>query len=584
MKIKKIIIENFRAFQNVEIEFNNFNCIIGENDSGKSTIFAALEWFFDKNKELDVTDFNLADCAWNEYTTPSYRDEISGEIIPQETIKEFIFDGFCASVTVYFEGVAIPKNSEKYDCIYENDFLDKDNCICICKYMEHPLSKNPNNKMGYYIQKYPFKRIGKIFSDCTIDELVNAYKELDENADHLCEKLNSLLEQRKKISVSKLLINAEIRNEKTKLRNKIYSELFRNYTDNGEEIMQNQWVGYNTNSEFADPFYLEWLDAYRLYIYTSNTPISSYLNAMFTPYKSKRVYKPIEDAKKHTALKLSEILKKDGINEDIKFKTNESINLFAENSMVCKLSDLPLDIPLTNRGEGLQLKIKNAIFRLLAEIQSKNQNCIFAFEEPETHLHPSAQIEMYRTTKKLSENPNYQVLMTTHSPYIVKELAKDNIKPIVIKRDDQNKKSYKSDFDEQVLAHDDYVSMNEINYIAFEEPTVEYHIELFGFMQNKLNKKVKQLDNWIKTNCSSILTSEDLFDWYNTETLTMEPNQMTLPYCVRNNIDHPLVDDVNDVNKHNAYENNKRFNDKELIRRSIEIMRNAIITHQSDFS
>ena len=235
------------------------------------------------------------------------------------------------------------------------------------------------------------------------------------------------------------------------------------------------------------------------------------------------------------------------------------------------------------------------------EDTSISKSIVFAFEEPETHLHPRAQLEMYETIKVLSENSNYQVFITTHSPYIVKHLAEDKIKPIVVKREttssesitgnslvdqfipisqSENNYSTINELDERVLP---YVSMNEMNFIAFEEPSIEYHIELFGFMQNKLNKKVKPLDNWIKTDCSSILTSGDLFDWYNTETLTIEPNKMTLPYCVRNNIDHPLVDDVSDANKHNAYENNKIFNDDLLIKRSIEIMRKAILAHRSEF-
>ena len=57
---------------------------------------------------------------------------------------------------------------------------------------------------------------------------------------------------------------------------------------------------------------------------------------------------------------------------------------------------------------------------------------------------------------------------------------------------------------------------------------------------------------------------------------------MTLPYCVRNNIDHPLVDDC-DLRKHEAYLNNSKFDNKDLIRRSIEIMRNAIISNPEVF-
>jgi hypothetical protein len=121
--------------------------------------------------------------------------------------------------------------------------------------------------------------------------------------------------------------------------------------------------------------------------------------------------------------------------------------------------------------------------------------------------------------------------------------------------------------------------MNEINYIAFDEPSIEYHIELFGYMQNILDKKVKDLDDWLKE--SGIITDADLFDWYNTNSLE-KTESMTLSYCVRNNIDHPLVDDC-DPRKHEAYLNNSKFDNKDLIRRSIEIMRNAIISNPEVF-
>lgn len=54
MKIKKIVLNNFRAFKHAEIDLGDFSCIIGKNDTGKSTIFAALEWFFDSNTLLST--------------------------------------------------------------------------------------------------------------------------------------------------------------------------------------------------------------------------------------------------------------------------------------------------------------------------------------------------------------------------------------------------------------------------------------------------------------------------------------------------------------------------------------------------
>ena len=169
----------------------------------------------------------------------------------------------------------------------------------------------------------------------------------------------------------------------------------------------------------------------------------------------------------------------------------------------------------------------------------------------------------------MSENPNYQVFITTHSPYIVKQLAKDNINPIVVKKDVNLKLSTISKLEERVLP---YISMNEINYIAFDEPSIEYHIELFGYIAQKIEKDAGGVDIWLFNN----KLAERKYEFYmvNSKTGQLIPDEKnggfqypakTLPYCVRNQIDHP----------HN---NNKQYESRKLIQESILILRNAILT------
>lgn len=580
MRIKRLVINNFRAFRYAEIDFDDFNCIIGKNDTGKSTILAALEWFFDQKRELSEDDFAAAGFDWYERQSSPYYDETTGETFQGETIRDYIYDNFCVSVDVYFSDANLPKRTEEIDFIFSKDYLSKEGDICIRKYMRHPFEHlnfpYKGKIMGYCIKKRCFEKVGKAFSDCTIEELETAYNEIGKNANELCEGLHQLEKESKNKNrgIGLLTINSKISEEKVKIKEQICSELYNHYIRVGEKTCDEQWISFDDIDSIEYHFSLA---LPKFILYTSKTPINDYLNELFTPYNAVKVYKPIEEAKIHTTKKLSEYLNLDGENETLHIKENEKIDLFTQNSLIFKQKDLPLSIPLKNRGEGLQLKIKNAVFRLLTEIQTKNQiNTIFAFEEPETHLHPSAQIEMYETIKALSENTDYQVIITTHSPYIVKELAQNNIVPIVVKQEEAAKKSKISKLDERVLP---YVSMNEINYIAFEEPSIEYHIELFGFMQNKLDKKVKELNDWLIE--SGVITDADLFDWYETKLLEKKEN-MTLPYCVRNNIDHPLVDDC-DSRKHNAYLNNSIFNDKDLIKRSIEILRKAIISNSEVF-
>lgn len=553
MKIKKVIINNFRAFKHVEFELDDFNCIIGKNDAGKSTLLSALEWFFLANIKLSRNDFAIAGNCPSNY-----------------------LDDFIISVEVHFIGndITIPEGEELADkFIFNHDFKHED-CVCIKKQMNHPDSRS--YRIGYYIKKYPFKKTRKILSNCSVEELVNFHKEIEEsdsNTNQLLSELESLNTRKKKLSkrrgIAQLDNDEKIKKITNKLKKILCKKIYEFYTKNHEQVIPDQWEIFD-NTEY-NPFYLEWFDLYKFHIYTTQTPISTYLNSIFTPYNTPRIYTPINEVKTRTAEEIANILKTNNVIGQIAFDEQERINIFTEDSLVFKHDNSTISIPLKNRGEGIQLSIKIAVFKLLVKIYEKNQNAIFAFEEPETHLHPSAQLEIYKAIKILSENPNHQVIITTHSPYIVKELAKDNIEPIVVIQKGNNE-STKYTPSERVLP---YVSMNEINYIAFDEPSIEYHIELYGYMQNKLNKNVSDLDTWLKEK-----GVESSHVWYDTRNL--ETEQRTLPYCVRNNIDHPLVD--GDERKHEAYTNNSAYSNRDMIKESIEIMRKAILNNPDDFT
>ncbi|EGD5937298.1 AAA family ATPase [Campylobacter coli] len=58
MKLVKCKIENFRSYENIEFKFSDLSVIIGKNDVGKSTLFDALDIFFENNKALE-DDVNM---------------------------------------------------------------------------------------------------------------------------------------------------------------------------------------------------------------------------------------------------------------------------------------------------------------------------------------------------------------------------------------------------------------------------------------------------------------------------------------------------------------------------------------------
>ena len=293
------------------------------------------------------------------------------------------------------------------------------------------------------------------------------------------------------------------------------------------------------------------IDSYKYYLYTSNTSLNEYLNRLLEI----KYYQSVESVKSCMAADLSQRFANKDVSEKIRFKKNETFNLFNNDNLVLSTGN----IPLKNRGDGFQGKIKKAVFELLAEMQAEDQNTIFAFEEPETHLHPSAQIELFKTIKKLSENSNYQVLMTTHSPYIVKELEKDNITPIIVRRDeDNNKSNIVKDGQERVLP---YISMNEINYIAFDLASEEFHQELYGQIEidwfgesngSKINQIIEKLQDYKCANRDKSFGKivKILIDKYNNannSNIDLLANEFVSPdkgkdpsrclcHCVRNNM------------------------------------------------
>ena len=60
MYISKILIENFRSFEKIEVDFHEgINVLIGHNNSGKSNLLTAMALIFDStvNRQLEVDDF-----------------------------------------------------------------------------------------------------------------------------------------------------------------------------------------------------------------------------------------------------------------------------------------------------------------------------------------------------------------------------------------------------------------------------------------------------------------------------------------------------------------------------------------------
>jgi len=141
------------------------------------------------------------------------------------------------------------------------------------------------------------------------------------------------------------------------------------------------------------------------------------------------------------------------------------------------------NIPINKRGSGVKRLILLNFFRAEAErrlTEHSAPSIIYAIEEPETSQHTENQKKLIASLKSLSNAQNTQIIITTHSANIVKQLNFSNLRLITSDANGNNIRQ----INPQKLP---YPSLNEVNYTAFSEITKEYHNELYGFIEENNN-------------------------------------------------------------------------------------------------
>ena len=209
------------------------------------------------------------------------------------------------------------------------------------------------------------------------------------------------------------------------------------------------------------------------------------------------------------------------------------------------------DIPINKRGSGVKRLVLLNFFRAEAERRKSEKNIpdiIYAIEEPETSQHPDHQKKLIDAFIELSKGRHTQIILTTHSPAIVKMLDFEQLKLI---RGIQCKEVV------NIKRHNlPYPSLNEVNFLAFNESDDGYHNELYGYIES---------ENWLTDFKNGKPTRKYQKEWKG----NISENQIILSEYIRHQIHHP--------------ENtlNQRFTTAEL-GQSIIDMRTFIVGKQND--
>ena len=160
---------------------------------------------------------------------------------------------------------------------------------------------------------------------------------------------------------------------------------------------------------------------------------------------------------------------------------------------------------------------------------------IVLIDEPELSMHPRWQekvLQYYRGLFTQEGQQSAQLIVATHSEYVLKNALKDRGNVLIIALSDNiGTVTSKRITAPSVLPT---ITAAETNYWAFGIVSTDYHIELYGYLQTKTgNSKVKDCDNYIKS-------SQDYQPLIHKKPSVYRTTQYeTLCTYIRNAIDHP---------------------------------------------
>lgn len=380
MKIVKARIKNFRGIKDeIEVKFDSYCVIVGQNDAGKSTVLKALNAFIN-DKDIDKDSANVSTDN-GAVEIELYFDPQNASIIIDEQVETtFEAEGLTTS-----EGYVVLKkvwNTSLSRIASEFSFLRKkygvDDFLLLTEVQLMALCKKKgiDTSKGNGAEFNNVEKRGKLRELLQMDEAAFTYE----------------FEKPPATGTS---------------RAKNIADIMKN--------MMPRFEYFKADSSLEE----------------TDTSIQNYFKKIAlqeieqceTELIQNRVAEKLSAVMKSISGKINQVVTQtESVEPEIKFDWTKLV----QTAFRSKADEG--DIPLKNRGDGFRRITMMAYFEHLADEGGKGEaeNVIYGFEEPETFLHPSAQEQLFLRLKMVSEG-NAQVLVTTHSPVIVAHADKDKL-------------------------------------------------------------------------------------------------------------------------------------------------------------
>lgn len=393
MRLIELKLKNFRCYKELtSIRINDLTCILGKNDVGKSSILEALDGFFNDN--VDKGDLNT-DLQSGTIEISCVFDEIPKKLVLDSSVET------------------------------------------------SPIEENILNINGHLEIKKLFK-IGNTISKSTVlvalhpthEKLINILSLKNTPLKNLAEEVGANLEgvnRTKNPPLRSAIINA-LESPKEVIEIKVDGSLD---TDNNLKAI---WSKLKT-----------YLPIFSIFKVDKNIddkdkdvqdPMKHAIKESLAVPRIVELLEEIEREVKEKSTEVAELTieKLKEIDESLAEKLKSDFN---KSPSWDKIFDLTLlnekNIPLNKRGSGVKRLVLLSFFQAQAEKKKAENNSpsiIYAIEEPETSQHPNHQLILIKAFQDLSEQENIQVLFTTHSSNLVKEIPISSL--VYIHKEEEN--------------------------------------------------------------------------------------------------------------------------------------------------
>lgn len=190
---------------------------------------------------------------------------------------------------------------------------------------------------------------------------------------------------------------------------------------------------------------------------------------------------------------ISEILKEQWgeLELGFKFELTDNSSHLKKGSVLIKEGDIEHE--LGDKGSGLQRSVMLSMIQALSKVYSSDSdsNIILCIDEPELNLHPRAQEKLALALNKLSAN--IQIIVSTHSPYILKSFNKDSDKVYIFEEGaNANIKLL-----EKLSVLPFGPTLAEIQHFAYKLTPHDLHNELYGYLESESKLSFTNTKRWL---------------------------------------------------------------------------------------